>query len=309
MEEARLRHHHHRVALMIVLVLSIHHAHCTTVETIVSSVVSYGARGDGRTDDTKALLDAWNAACSGGGASRRYGSSSYASMVLVPGGRTFVISPVQLRGPCKSLITLQGGGVLDGRGKQWWPKSCKFDSTQLGCYVRVYKQSLVLHDSERVLVDGLTLVNSQQIHFSIFHSSNVTATNLIVSAARKSPNTDGVHVQGSKFVNLGTITIDTGMPASLSFFLSFPFSLCLLCLMLRIISRGRLHLHWSQHISRLHALNYVDIYVASMQGGAGLATGISFRNVQMDNVKNPIIIDQFYCDMESSPQGCVSTRL
>ncbi|XP_024541925.1 polygalacturonase [Selaginella moellendorffii] len=278
---------------------------------------------------------------SGGGASRRYGSSSYASMVLVPGGRTFVISPVagNLVASTRFLtsdettrdwivirkvsgLTIQGGGVLDGRGKQWWPKSCKFDSTQLGCYVRVYKQSLVLHDSERVLVDGLTLVNSQQIHFSIFHSSNVTATNLIVSAARKSPNTDGVHVQGSKFVNLGTITIDTGDDCiSIGANTSHVSMRDITCGAGHGISIGSLGNYKSaafvSNISLDGALlanttNGLRIKTwpaTSMQGGVGLATGISFRNVQMDNVKNPIIIDQFYCDMESSPQGCVSTRL
>lgn len=34
----------------------------------------------------------------------------------------------------------------------------------------------------------------------------------------------------------------------------------------------------------------------SIQGGSGTASDIIFQNIQMDNVKNPIIIDQDYCD-------------
>jgi len=36
-----------------------------------------------------------------------------------------------------------------------------------------------------------------------------------------------------------------------------------------------------------------------MQGGSGSASNIQFQNIQMDNVANPIIIDQNYCDQET----------
>lgn len=32
------------------------------------------------------------------------------------------------------------------------------------------------------------------------------------------------------------------------------------------------------------------------QGGSGSASSIKFQNIEMQNVKNPIIIDQNYCD-------------
>lgn len=40
------------------------------------------------------------------------------------------------------------------------------------------------------------------------------------------------------------------------------------------------------------------------QGGSGYAKNIMFQNVVMNNVSNPIIIDQNYCDKEekSCPQ-------
>jgi polygalacturonase len=33
-----------------------------------------------------------------------------------------------------------------------------------------------------------------------------------------------------------------------------------------------------------------------MQGGSGYAKNVTFQNVEMHNVRNPIIINQFYCD-------------
>jgi hypothetical protein len=38
-----------------------------------------------------------------------------------------------------------------------------------------------------------------------------------------------------------------------------------------------------------------------MQGGSGSATDIKFQNIVMDNVTNPIIIDQNYCDKKKKP--------
>lgn len=32
------------------------------------------------------------------------------------------------------------------------------------------------------------------------------------------------------------------------------------------------------------------------QGGTGYVRGVRFENVMMEDVANPIIIDQFYCD-------------
>ncbi|XP_050383925.1 probable polygalacturonase At2g43860 [Argentina anserina] len=56
-------------------------------EKRVFDVTNYGARGDGRTDNSKAFIDAWNGACQniGGGT------------VLFPKAGTFMVAPVVLR--------------------------------------------------------------------------------------------------------------------------------------------------------------------------------------------------------------------
>ncbi|CAD6215081.1 unnamed protein product [Miscanthus lutarioriparius] len=52
----------------------------------------YGASGDGSHDDTQALAQAWNAAC----------TSPRPSVLLVPGGKRYLLKLVTLHGPCKS---------------------------------------------------------------------------------------------------------------------------------------------------------------------------------------------------------------
>jgi len=117
----------------------------------VFNVDHYGARGDGRHDDTQALEKAWKAAC----------ASPQAAVVLVPDGRLYLLKLVTLQGPCKSSVTVtvkgtlvatpnradwsdkhrrhwivfrsvnkltvNGGGAIDGNGDKWWPHSCKIN--------------------------------------------------------------------------------------------------------------------------------------------------------------------------------------
>lgn len=50
----------------------------------------------------------------------------------------------------------------------------------------------------------------------------------------------------------------------------------------------------------MHLKSPADI-LYMLQGGNGYVRGVRFENVRMENVDNPIIIDQFYCD---SPKSC-----
>lgn len=120
------------------------------------SLDSYGARGDGRHDDTQALARAWEAAC----------LSPRPAVLLVPGGKRYLLKLVALSGPCKSSVTVTvegtlvasrdrsdwigggggtdrrrhwivfrqvdgltvgGGGAVDGSGETWWKHSCKIN--------------------------------------------------------------------------------------------------------------------------------------------------------------------------------------
>lgn len=46
----------------------------------------------------------------------------------------------------------------------------------------------------------------------------------------------------------------------------------------------------------------------STQGGSGYAKNIKFLNIKMQNVTNPIIIDQNYCDQAEPCQEQVTTN-
>ena len=62
----------------------------------VFNVRSFGAVGDGVTDDTSAFKEAWDAAC-----------QVENGKVLAPRGHSFLVQPVIFSGPCKSGLVFQ----------------------------------------------------------------------------------------------------------------------------------------------------------------------------------------------------------
>lgn len=44
--------------------------------------------------------------------------------------------------------------------------------------------------------------------------------------------------------------------------------------------------------------NFSVSILSNVQGGSGIASNIKFQNIVMQNVANPIIIDQNYCDQD-----------
>lgn len=59
-------------------------------------------------------------------------------------------------------------------------------------------------------VKGLTIQNSQQMHFVISKSDSVRIIDVKVSAPEDSPNTDGIHITESTNVVLQNCKIGTG---------------------------------------------------------------------------------------------------
>ncbi|GJN22933.1 hypothetical protein PR202_gb10542 [Eleusine coracana subsp. coracana] len=299
----------------------------------VFSLDRYGARGDGKHDDTPALVKAWKAAC----------SSSSPAVVLVPKGKRYLLKLVTLAGPCKSSsvqvavqgtlvaspnradwsdnnrrhwivfrgvnkLTVNGGGTVDGSGETWWKNSCKINKA-LPC--KEAPTALSFHYCTNLRVQGLKIVNSQQIHMSVEDCTNVQLAGLSITASGTSPNTDGVHITRSRDVQVTNCKIKTGDD----------------CIS---IENGTHNLHVSKVVcgpghgisigslgddnSRAEVsgitIDSVQLYgttngarIKTYQGGTGYARDITFQNMVMDNVQNPIIIDQNYCDKATPCQA------
>ncbi|CAL4927943.1 unnamed protein product [Urochloa decumbens] len=291
----------------------------------VFSLDRYGARGDGRHDDTHALAKAWKAAC----------ASPRPAVVLVPGGRRYLLKVVTLHGPCRSSVavavkgtlvaspnradwsdrerrhwvvfrgvsklTVHGGGAVDGNGGRWWPHSCKINRA-LPC--KEAPTALSFHFCKNLRVEDLKIVNSQQIHMSVEDCANVQLARLSITAPGNSPNTDGIHITRSRDVKVTSCRIKTGDDCvSIEDGTHNLHVSKVVCGPGHGISIGSLGDDNSRAQVSGITIDTVQLYgttngarIKTYQGGSGYAKDITFQNMIMYSVKNPIIIDQNYCD-------------
>jgi len=180
----------------------------------------YGAVGDNKTDNTKAIQEAIHAAVNAGGGKvvvptgiylcgpLQFSSNlnlqidSAAILRLLPidrypGGTvdgTSFISGTKLHD-----IAITGKGTIDGQGSPWWP----FAKTKNAKRPRM----IVFRDCERILIDKVKLMNSPMFHIAIGgKTSDVTVRDVIIRApsstdpVNPSHNTDACDVSGTKIL-------------------------------------------------------------------------------------------------------------
>ncbi|KAK9288677.1 hypothetical protein L1049_017140 [Liquidambar formosana] len=294
------------------------------------NVLNLGARPDGKTDSTKAFLNAWAAAC---------GSETPAT-IYVPPGR-FLISTAAFRGPCKnSAITIRidgtlvapsdyhvignvgnwlvfesvdgvsvYGGTLDGQGAGLWTCKAAGNSCPGGA------TSLEFTNSNNIVMDGLTSLNSQMFHIVINSCQNVKMQGVKVSASGNSPNTDGIHVQSSTGVTILGSSIKTGDdcisigPGSSNLWIEN-----IACGPGHGISIGSLGKDLQE--AGVQNVTVKTVTFTGTENGVrikawgrpsdGFVKGVLFQHATMVNVQNPIVIDQNYCPGNEGCPGQVS---
>ncbi|KAK3134942.1 hypothetical protein QOZ80_5BG0412690 [Eleusine coracana subsp. coracana] len=300
---------------------------------ILLTLDDFGAVGDGVADDTKAFAEAWKAAC----------TAANNVILNVPAGKTFQIWPATFSGPCRNEIkllisgdivapespedwgknqsqwlhfskvedlTVTGGGIIDGRGQQWWAQSsCKdklhrehdHDHDKKRCATQPAPKAVHFEDCKGISVRGITLQNSPQYHLTFTRSSNIEANYLRVTSPADSPNTVGVHLVDSYNVHVMDDLISTGDDCV---------SIVGNCtdVRLRAISCGPGHGISIGTLGENNSTDYVEkikvdtLFISDAEngvrvrttkkGGGGFARKVKFESIVMRNVTNPIIIDQ-----------------
>ncbi|PPS15955.1 hypothetical protein GOBAR_AA04632 [Gossypium barbadense] len=296
---------------------------------VLVNVDSFGAVGDGVSDDTEAFRKAWNTSC-----------STSKSVLLVPPGRRYLVNATRFKGPCEERLVVQidgtivapdepndwdanlprnwlvfsklegvvfqGNGVIDGSGSKWWASSCKKNKSN-PC--RGAPTALTIDSSSSIKVKGLTIQNSQQMNFVISRCESVRVSEVQVSCPGDSPNTDGIHITGSTNVVLQDSKIGTGDDCISIVNASSGIKMKrIYCGPGHGVSIGSLGKDNSTAVVTKVVLDTAllrettnGVRIKTWQGGSGYVRGVRFENVRMEDVANPIIIDQFYCD---SPKTC-----
>ncbi|PWA95591.1 pectin lyase-like superfamily protein [Artemisia annua] len=292
---------------------------CTS--TTNYNIMSFGAKANGISDDSKKLVAAWKAACKVRG-----------GVVLIPSGHKFMIKPVTLQGPCMGHVTLQidgtllapskigswsksnlyqwvnfkwannltiqGSGTVDGQGYNWWnPIKSKHISDIKPTAMRFYA-------SEDVTVRDITIKDSPQVHLKFDNSRGIIVNNINILAPGNSPNTDGIHLQNSRDVEIMHSNIGTGDDCvSIQTGCSNVHIHHITCGPGHGISLGGLGKDKSiACVSDILVENsniqntLYGARIKTWQGGIGLVKNVTFSNIQVENVNFPIVINQYYCD-------------
>ncbi|KAI5666499.1 hypothetical protein M9H77_16352 [Catharanthus roseus] len=282
------------------------------------NVIKYGAKPDGKTDATASFLQTWAAAC----------GSIQAATIYVPKGR-YLIKTATFRGPCKNkidfkidgtlvapldytavgnsgywilFIQVNGlsviGGKLDAKASGFW--ACR----QSGKNCPAGARSITFNWINDGLFDGIMSLNSQIMHITINSCNNIIVRNVVVIASYLSPNTDGIHVQGSTSVSITNCNIRTGDdcisigPNTRNLWMEK-----IRCGPGHGISIGSLGRDYIEDgVENVTLAN--SIFTGSDNGlriktwgrpSTSFVRNVNFRNIIMKNVENPIIIDQNYC--------------
>ncbi|XAR56954.1 Polygalacturonase [Bertholletia excelsa] len=296
----------------------------------IFDVTAYGAVGDGSIDDAAAFQEAWKAACAVESAvllapqDHTFMITSTIFSGPCKPGLVFQVDGMLMppNGPdCwpesdskkqwlvfyrLDQMTLTGAGTIEGNGQQWWELPCKPHRGPNGSTLPgpCDSPSLIrFFMSSNLVVSGLRIQNSPMFHMKFDGCEGVLIQKLSISSPKLSPNTDGIHVENTKHVGIYNSVIGNGDDCiSIGPGCSNVDIEGVICGPSHGISIGSLGAHYSRAcVSNITVRNAMikdsdnGVRIKTWQGGSGLVSDISFENIQMENVRNCIIIDQYYC--------------
>ncbi|GFY96227.1 polygalacturonase ADPG2-like protein [Actinidia rufa] len=192
-------------------------------------------------------------------------SSTSSAVLLVP-QKNYLVSPITFSGPCKSDLTMQIYGTIEA-------------SDDRSDYSKDGKHWLVFDSVQNLRVEGGGTINGNgkiwwqnscktnkalpckdaPTALTFYKSKNVIVKDLKVENAQQ------IHVSFENCVNVQASNLVVTSPEN------------------------------SPNTDGIHVTGTQNIQISSC-GGSGSASNITFQNLEMHNVANPIIIDQNYCD-------------
>ncbi|KAH7511661.1 hypothetical protein JRO89_XSUnG0182100 [Xanthoceras sorbifolium] len=300
------------------------------------NVQDYGAVGDQKTDDSWAFLKAWNATCSATTGTATMIIPKGKTFLVYPitfwGPCKSTTVYVTLSGTVKAPedpsawkdhdvgkwlefqgingLNIDGYGQLDGSGQKWWDQSCKLNPGKGGC-TKLAPTVLGFRECKNVNMSHIFVISSPQTHILVLGGENVYLKDLTIRSPGTSPNTDGIHISHSNnvlvdgsFIESGDDCVSIG-DASMNIHVSY----CE-CELGHGVSIGSLGRSGNEVLVENITVEHVNFNQTSNGGriktwqvGRGQVRNVEFSYLNFTNVQNPIIIDQYYCDVAHACKG------
>ncbi|XP_054817514.1 polygalacturonase-like [Prosopis cineraria] len=293
-----------------------------TAQKKVLDIATYGGKPNG--DITQALTKVWGEACTGTDPVRIYIKNA-----------KYRMGDVQLKGPCKAPtieiynegtieapgdmtllhgapqwfrvenvdnFTLSGRGTFDGLGPSSWHHNncaknvhtCKMLTMNFGFS---FLNNSVIRD--------VTSKDSKNFHVNVSGCNSIEFNNFKIDAPEDSPNTDGIHIGRSVDVKILHTKIGTGDDCiSLgdgSVNVTVEDVTCGPGHGISVGSVGKFTYETPidkftvKNCTISNTMNGVRIKTWPAAPGTITITNMHFEDIIMNNVSNPVIIDQEYC--------------
>jgi polygalacturonase len=212
-----------------------------------------------------------------------------------------------------SNVEISGSGTIDGQGSAWWTA---YDADK----TMGRPQLINIDDCKDTEVTGITIQNAPMDHIDFTEQNNeATVTNVTINSPGNSPNTVGVQVEGSNFY-VYDCTISDGddnvvLNASSNAIIPAEDSNVsvdhITCYSGHGISIGSETTGGVDNVDFTNcvldnttgvASDYQDgIRLKSDRGAGGLVENVTYDNIAMTNVQEPILIYSYYDSLPSSP--------
>ena len=101
-------------------------------------------------------------------------------------------------------VAITGRGTIDGQGAGWW----KRHREKANRHPR--PRLISIADSDNVLIEGITALNSPSWTIHPVSCTNVTVDKVTIKNPYDSPNTDGINPDSCRFVHVSNCHIDVG---------------------------------------------------------------------------------------------------
>jgi len=197
---------------------------------------TYGAKGDGVAKDTIAIQKAIDVCAQQGGGTIQLTAGTYLSAPIVlksnttlqldkgatlfgsldhadyPSMTMFHLPDLQplVSATNASNVAIEGEGVIDGNGESWWQMARSIKDAGILGTGHPRPKLIIFDHCKHVRVEGVTIQNSPMWQLVPYYSDDVVIRNIKVLAPAHSPNTDAVDPFSSSHVVIDHVLADVG---------------------------------------------------------------------------------------------------